>query len=66
MEESFNHLIMSTMLVDDYTKKGLFRHLQNHNGRAYQLMRKWGPFKDSCTADCMMEVAGHAASIYRL
>ena len=25
---------LSTMLVDDYTKKGLFRHLQNHDGRA--------------------------------
>lgn len=37
---------MSTMLVDDYTKKGLFRHLQSHDGRALLAHEEMGAFFD--------------------
>ena len=37
---------LSTMLVDDYTKKGLFRHLQNHDGRALLAHEEMGAFFD--------------------
>ena len=37
---------MSTMLVDDYTKRGLFRHLQSHEGRALLAHEEMGAFFD--------------------
>lgn len=37
---------LSTMLVDDYTKKGLFKHLQGHNGRALLAHEEMGAFFD--------------------
>ena len=37
---------LSTILVDDYTKKGLFRHLQNHSGRALLAHEEMGAFFD--------------------
>ena len=37
---------LSTMLVDDYTKKGLFRHLQDYEGRAYLAHEEMGAFFD--------------------
>ena len=37
---------LSTILVDDYTKKGLFRHLQNHSGRALLAHEEMGSFFD--------------------
>ena len=37
---------LSTILVDDYTKKGLFRHLQNHDGRALLAHEEMGSFFD--------------------
>lgn len=37
---------LSTMLVDDYTKKGLFRHLQCHKGRALLAHEEMGAFFD--------------------
>lgn len=37
---------LSTILVDDYTKKGLFRHLQNHGGRALLAHEEMGAFFD--------------------
>ena len=38
--------LMSTMLVDDYTKRGLFRHLQSHEGRALLAHEEMGAFFD--------------------
>ena len=37
---------LSTMLVDDYTKRGLFRHLQSHDGRALLAHEEMGAFFD--------------------
>ena len=37
---------LSTMLVDDYTKRGLFRHLQSHEGRALLAHEEMGAFFD--------------------
>ena len=37
---------LSSMLVDDYTKKGLFRHLQSHEGRAFLAHEELGAFFD--------------------
>ena len=34
------------MLVDDYTKRGLFNHLQRHNGRALLTHEEMGAFFD--------------------
>lgn len=36
----------STMLVDDYTKRGLFKHLQSHEGRALLAHEEMGAFFD--------------------
>lgn len=37
---------LSSMLVDDYTKRGLFRHLQSHEGRALLAHEEMGAFFD--------------------
>ncbi len=37
---------MSNMLVDDYTKRGLFKHLQSHDGRALLAHEEMGAFFD--------------------
>ena len=37
---------LSTILVDDYRKKVLFRHLQNHSGRALLAHEEMGAFFD--------------------
>ena len=37
---------LSTVLVDDYTKKGLFKHLQCHKGRALLAHEEMGAFFD--------------------
>lgn len=37
---------MSAMLVDDYTKRGLFKHLQSHEGRALLAHEEMGAFFD--------------------
>ena len=37
---------LSTMLVDDYTKRELFNHLQHHNGRALLAHEEMGAFFD--------------------
>ena len=36
----------SNMLVDDYTKRGLFKHLQRHDGRALLAHEEMGAFFD--------------------
>lgn len=48
MQEPLQSLVppLSTMLVDDYTKKGLFRHLQTHKGRALVAHEEMGAFFD--------------------
>ena len=37
---------MCTMLVDDYTKRGLFKHLQSHDGRVLLAHEEMGAFFD--------------------
>ena len=37
---------LSSVLVDDYTKKGLFMHLQKHEGRALLAYKEMRAFFD--------------------